>query len=753
MTCSVVLTLISTGLLMASSGSTANESLLLDRCSAENATIRLLTLLPYRDSRCPHHHPSFDYHGGLSILPALDLAVEQINSMSDFLPCHMLELLHKEIGCEVTAETTVGLTSGLFPIDRGRVVGIIGPVCSQDSVQVSSLTNRPGLKLVVLHNAGSPMLSDRTRFPNSLGILGTTHSLVDLSLALMKESRWQNIALLYEDTHLFYRSIKEQFIALVRDHVNILYLSGIMSNFYPLRDISISKARIIFILTSPKHSRRVMCLAYHQKLVYPRYQWVIVGQRLSDFMDKGTTINYQGKDFHCSPTVLTTVALEGAFLLSYQFSTDNVDSIEVLNSTFDEFLKLYGERVNTYNSRHPHINISPTYWAYSMYDAVWAWAIVLNQLMSTHTVLNLDYGETTFKTILNEFYSIDFEGMSGHINFNPNNGFVNRPANLFFIVDGKEKHVASNNGTTTISLQHFETVPDIVRVVSLPHKGIVGFFLAAECVMFAIVLVLQSLTFFYRDSKHIKASSPKLSHVAFLGEYSFILAIVLYTVLRAKEYSSLEGTIICRAVWMWLLPLSHTLTMGIVIVRTWRLYRIFTHYLNPGKFISNSGLLIILFVLVMIDVLFATVWMAVDPMQFELIEYRVESGPDNELVLDQSCRSRYTIVWLVLVFSYKIILLITMVILSILTRHIPNRTFATNSLRIFSYVFCTVFIIGFSLYYLFWFLDSNSNIADFIVLNILFIVFAAIFLMFVVFPPILPIFKYILNLMHTCIHV
>ena len=695
-------------------------------------TLRLLTLL---DAGSSTEIPSV-WSYVTNIHPALDLAAEQINNRSDLLPCHKLELVHKEAGCVVGAKTAVGLTSGLFPSDdRGIVVGIIGPVCSPDSIQVSSITNRPEVQLVVLHNAWSPVLSDRTRFPNALGILGSTQPLEDLLQVLMKKSGWSNVAILYENTRPFYSSLAKSFIASIKDVVNVRYLSTVTSNFYPLQEVWNSKARIVFLFTSTEHSRRIMCLAQHMKLVYPSYQWVIVSQGLDDFKNKDPTLVYQNKRYSCSQAMLVNTALDSTLLINYQFSTPRPEE------AFKKFLDLYVQRVTEYNSEHPDHTISTSYRAYNMYDAVWAWAIVLDELTSNNNGLVFEYGNKTLANmVLEKFYSIDLQGVSGHIRFDSSHGFVSRPANLYQIVSGEEKHIGYSNGTEVVTLQGFEAVPDVVRVVSLPHKGIISFFLVIQSIELIIVAVLHVLTLLYRNTRMVKASSPKLIQSAFVGTYTLILTMMLFTLFFAKEHSPIVGILICQSVWSWLMPLTFTLTMGIVSLRTWRLHRIFTHYLNPGKSISNPALFSALLIMVSIDAFIGTVWTIVDRMRIDFEEFTADNRPANELLLDQSCVSSHVFVWIGVLFAYKIILLLFMVALSFLTRNIPNRTFATTSLRAFSYIFSILFFVGFCLYFFFRILDKHSDISFILLCAVLNIVLLLI-LLFILTPPLIPVIQ------------
>ena len=236
----------------------------------------------------------------------------------------------------------------------------------------------------------------------------------------------------------------------------------------------------------------------------------------------------------------------------------------------------------------------------------------------------------------------------------------------------------------------------------------------------------------------MKASSPKLIQLAFIGAYIQLLAMFLSSAFFAKDLSPLIGGIICQTVWMWFLPISFTLMIDIITVRAWCLYWIFIHYLKPGNFISNSALLTILLVLVLFDLLIAIIRTAVDPNEFVFLEYMIKKENIQDVYLDQSCNSKYNFLWGGLVFAYKVGLLFVMMTLSILTYKIPNRTFSTALLRAFSYVYSAILIIGFAIYFLVLFVDRHSYIS-YIVLSIVLTLMLLSFITFVLLPPLLPI--------------
>ena len=711
----------------------------------KNKTLKLLLSLPFPNP-VPQFQPS--WVEGPNILPVVLLAQEQINNSTDYLPCHKLELVLVDGGCDIAATTAVNTTIGLFNETGDRVIGMVGPGCSASSLQTAHVMNQPEIELVQVHGAGSYLLN-RTEFPNSIGVLGSTRSFVDLSLALMEESGWQNIAILYESNRVYYRSTKELFVESVKKNdVSILFDSPVYPTFYPLDGVRDSLARIVFVFTAPSHSLRIMCLAYHMGMVYPAYQWIIISRRLDDFIGEITMLSnngeytYQNKVYNCSSSVILDASLDRTLFLSYKLTPVNHNETRVGNLSFGELNELYKERVRAHN-------VSQTYWAYYFYDALWAWALVLHRMTVNNSEIfdNFEYGNKTMTNlILKEFYASDFEfnGMSDVISFNLSSGFNDRPSNLYQIFDREERHMAFNNGTRIILIdESLERIPDSFKtIIEITSMQLIAFFASLQFLWFLITAFLHALTIVYRDSKSVKASSTKLSQFAFAGIYLLLFACMLFLFSHIKEHSAIVSERICHAVWVWLFPISFTLTIGTVALRTWRLYRIFTHYLNPGKFISNTALIIMLVVLLSVDVFIAVIWTVTDPRELKPMRNIVENGPALELVITRRCRSRYDTGWIVVVMFCKVSLLVVMVMLTLLTRRIQFKTFATTSLRVFSYTFSLVFSMGFALYFFIQYyttiLDPNiRNAVLYITMNLM----VLLYIVCVFIPPLIPVIQ------------
>lgn len=84
--------------------------------------------------------------------------------------------------------------------------------------------------------------------------------------------------------------------------------------------------------------------------------------------------------------------------------------------------------------------------------------------------------------------------------------------------------------------------------------------------------------------------------------------------------------------------------------------------------------------------------------------------------------------------------LVVMVVLSLLTRRIPNKNFATSSLRIFSYTFSMVFGSGLFFYYFFVFYSFNPDV-DFSILCITMNTLIVLYIVCVFIPPLVPVIR------------
>ncbi len=73
-----------------------------------------------------------------------------------------------------------------------------------------------------------------------------------------------------------------------------------------------------------------------------------------------------------------------------------------------------------------------------------------------------------------------------------------------------------------------------------------------------------------------------------------------------------------------------TLVFETLTMKTWRLYKIFVHYINPRKFLSNKTLLLFVCCLTLVDLVFCITRFVFDPIT---ISYEVVSCNNLEGVI------------------------------------------------------------------------------------------------------------------------
>ena len=715
----------------------------------------LLALLPdchkaAAASPITRQYPSWDQADCVDFVELLDFTVDLINNSSKFLPCHNLRLVYREDGCSGNAQDeklASSLVSGLFPRNsaESRVVGILGPACLESARKVVYVADKPEIDLIVLHTGGSLMLGRESK--NSLDILGSSRSLFDLSIALIEESGWHNICILYDSSHHHYRHMKDEFIeTLAPKAVNIAVTVPVSQSYYPVDEVRSSRVRIVFIFASLKLSRTMLCLAYDNGLVYPTHQWVILSHtfsRLSSSEHTPAFVRYSNGRHACSKEDML-LALEGAYFISKEFIGHQTSNATFMNpQNFIRGSTSLGNLTFSLDFQTSH-RIMQTYWMTTLFDALVAWIFVLHNLttFSPEALFNYHANASNSLTefILEHFHNLSFEGASGRVSFNSSSGFANRQANLYQVMKGKQTLIGTGNeSAVSLTLPLLNSISDHIKVIDMPEEGYIIFFIVLACIECVIVVLMHVMTFIYREKKSVKAASPKLIYLAFVGAYAFIATLLVNLASWLHSFGPNIDVALCQLIWAWGLPLSFTLTMGIVTVRTWRLYRIFVHYLNPGKFISNPALTAAVLLLVSVDVVIAVIWTSVDPMQFEYSEITLMDDSGYEVLLRPQCY--YNTIWLVLIFSYKASLLIALIILTVQTRRIPHRSamnFATNSTRLFTYSFTIVSVIGFMLYYALVYFHQGPD-AEFSVLALLLNTMLVLFIMFIIAPPLVPI--------------
>ena len=341
---------------------------------SEKEVIHLLTLLPYFNP-VPANNPS--WIGGNDVQPAMDLAMDQINNNSQILENYTLHLIHGDCGCDVLNQAAVGYAQNVF--GHQRTVGIVGPGCSSSTIMLSLISQMSELGLVMVHGAGSPTLQNRTEYKYLLGTLGSTMNFIRGYLSLMEKASWNQLAILYDDSRLYYLNTKRLLLQTIPDVNTVRHISVVTQTYIPLNIIRHELLRVIFIMCPLELTQRIICLANNSQMAYKDYQFVIMSHEFHELTEL-VNFTYDGERYVCSKDDMAGT-LEKMFLITYNLQPKCNDTLlNVSNTTYHQYLKYY--RIYRESGKYDHLknngsrNISYSYWATYFYNAVWAWAFV-----------------------------------------------------------------------------------------------------------------------------------------------------------------------------------------------------------------------------------------------------------------------------------------------------------------------------------------------------------------------------------------
>ena len=704
----------------------------------EDDRLFLLSLLPYPDDRNP---PALDT--GPSLFLAAELAVEHINSRSDILGDYRLELVRGDSGCDLSTKTVTSFVEHVLNGNE-QIVGIIGPACSSSGEIIARLAGTDLLGLINVHIAGSALLSDRVKYPFSFGMLASNEVFADTLTALLVKNSWNRVATLYDESWL--TAVEVSFVRKVSSlpgyAINIA--SMISDSNLSLRDIREASIRIIIVLLRAEFLRKMLCLAYHEDVHYPRYQFVIVGtvEELNDIQ-----FQYDGMNYLCSKEDMVAT-LNGSIIIDYRLFPFNTTERTDTGLSYDAFVHLYTMFINERSvNDHSEDSLSPIFLASSYYDAVWSLAVSLNNSIKPLDEMNITLSQYRLglsdatRVIQQQILELDFAGVSGRVHFNNRTGYVeNRIVDIYQHRNGTADLVTYYDGNSITQISPVDFINSSFDINLIPARAplpVAVIFLILIGVALFLVTTSHILSLVYRKKKAIRATQPKLNQLGYVGCYTFVIALLSYILAETFSFDSRTHCILYHMI-NTAVSIGSGFLLGTVCVKTWRIYKIFVSWKNPGKLISDSVLITFVLVFVVGDIVVCTLWIILDPFRLEERDRNEMGAEDNaEIVVRELCALKHYEIWFASLTAYNGLLLFVSLYLAYVCHHrIPReqREFRTNSIIILVYAVSVTISLGFAVYFIVP--ESVTFTLEFVILCTTLTLIEYYFLFFVFLPPI-----------------
>ncbi len=360
-------------------------------------------------------------------------------------------------------------------------------------------------------------------------------------------------------------------------------------------------SRVTLIIASAGVISELICLFAKEKVfrdkLYPSFQFVIVN-RTPESIIQDTTFLYGNSNISCTASEISN-RLNGTVFLEYRLSPLDHVATTTTGMSYMQFETLYKKKVQKYNEISK-LNVIPSVWAPAYFDATWALVLALNNsreaLMESEGLDLSDYrpGLTNATAIVRDsLKQLHFFGVSGNFKLG-DNGFVQRFIDIRQFLDGQFRKFEYYDSTTDNIKQEVDARVDYIEwqfIEIVESSSIVGGLLISFVVLVTtLIVVLHVISILNSRHPSIKATCTKLYHFAYTGIYIQSIGSVIYIVGSTFGVSEsvhcdlLHFTVLLNGTGVMLL-------FAALAAISFRFYRIFVHYMHPGRLIGDGFLL------------------------------------------------------------------------------------------------------------------------------------------------------------------
>ncbi|XP_048776574.2 gamma-aminobutyric acid type B receptor subunit 1-like [Ostrea edulis] len=614
--------------------------------------------------------------GGKACKPALEMALESVNSDPRILPEYHLNMEVKDSQCKPGVGTS--LFYDYLYTEPPKLMVLSG--CSAVSTFISQAAKLWNI-IVLGYGSSSPSLSDRQRFPTFF----RTHPSANLHnptrIRLFQKFGWTKIATIRQKEEVFTSTEEDLEKRIKAAGMEVVTRQEFLSN--PSKAVTILKqqdARIIVGMFYENMARKVFCEAYKNELYGKRYVWFLVGWYPDNWYEKSEP------EVSCSSEQLK-LALEGHFTTEAVILHQEKLVKTISGMTSAEFQMELNKRLKnkTDVTGYPEAPLA--------FDAIWAVALAFNKteerLKTVRSSLqNFQYGrEDLSEEIYSAMNRTHFLGVSGNVAFSSEGDritwtMVEQMTNGTYRTVGYYHQMSDNLswlGEERWTGGH--PPPDHTRVVISPRVIPPNVFL-----IFSIVSAVGSLfgiycclfTYLNKHRMCIAGSQPAMNILVIVGCFLSLLAVPLFGL--DQNYISLETFSALCPLRAWCLSVGFSFGYGGMFAKIWMVHRINTNAKASGKRINPSELYTVFVAVQIVNIGILTTWQIRDPLFRQLRTFDLEDPANNEEDTKlrpqlELCVAKHMAIWIGITLCFNGILLLFGIFLTFETRKVKLKNY------------------------------------------------------------------------------
>ena len=435
-----------------------------------------------------------------------------------------------------------------------------------------------------------------------------------------------------------------------------------------------------------------LCNAFQMNFSWPGYVYIIQENSFSQILEIETS---------CSKEELLR-AMEGIFIVDYRLYVEN-DTKLVSRVNYSEFQQLYTEKLEEFSDVVGEA-LQNDFYANSLYDQVWAFALAINNSLPSVESQNLSYEDygigkrvpALSNIVRNTLKNVAFQGASGWIDFSENQE-SRTYVNIFQVQKGKTKLIGvydpySYNITLTEAAPRVSDIPPdtFETVYQLLPLRLGACILAVQVLLFGLITTNLFFILKWKNEKNIKATSPLLSLLMMIGCYSLCITPVFMIAHRMFVLNDMATakSLCYLKTWTWM---GTDLILAVLFFKLLRVYHVFQTFRKTSRYWSDHYLFIYTLATCGGKAILVILWNSTKSIHPENHkDYVNRPGKLPYYVATVTCHTSG--VWLVATGLYSGVLLFLVVILAVATRHIKKDNFKDTK-KVNTFIFLVVIII------------------------------------------------------------
>ena len=725
--------------------------------SNEEYPIPVLVLVPYPD---PRNDSGWDR--GLELIPAARVAVKEINNHTNLLPGYKIQLMEASSdACSViiTAKSLINLSTYTLSTSRpDNAIAVTGLGCSTVTAAVSPIAGKSEIDLIQISMSTSPIFRNQNRYRRLWRVLPSSLPYNKAMIALMDHFNWNKVSTIYDEQGVYFQTTAELFREVITKSASntlVLHLgiddSDIFIN-HALDQIANETARIIYVSTTIPQSGILMCKAANRNLIWPGFVWIFRSVLQTDIIETKP----------CDLEILNK-ALENVLFLSFPLNNRQPNDVLVSGYSYDQYRKKYFKELEELQKEDyiqqylSFFKFQPNGSDYSnpMYDEIWALALALNSSLPDLESRNLslknyhyNMSEITY-IIERHLKNVSFSGAVGEIKFDDNSESllpveIYQIRNEYSILIGKYQNDVLSLWNISEGTFPGDDIDIRYDLFSKPLPIILSVE-SSICFLFTTITLLLMLCLY--KTPEIRATSPLLTILIFIGVYMNIVTSVMILIVQSIVVSSLAFSILCNVAHR-LLEAGLNLIIATVLMKLARISIVFCHFHRSSKIWHDHYLVIVIIAIAYLIPFFINViFLSLDPLKQSTKETMLYNENPPIKVISSFCSNEFYFLWEFLTMSYTIVLLAGLVFFAIKTRKIDRKHFKDTKKTI-GFVF-TMTLTGSILLPIIKILEITGNINTATILLLLTLHLTVyIPLLFLIAPKVYPTFYY-----HICTNV